>query len=370
MIHVNLAMVAVMASEGTMMRFPALACLVGLVTAGCASSGGDGGPKLPCHPPSYYAAPAGAPYAAEEVRVPTGAGHVLAGTLTRPTSGPARHPSVVLVTGSSPQIRDMVGDVGEPVVRYQPFRQIADSLTRRGVAVLRLDDRGTGCSGGGPIRNATTPERATDTVAALAYLRVRDDVDGARLGIVGISEGADIAVMVAAADPSLRAVVAMAGSGDVGWTISEHQNRYKISIGELGPDEKEKLSTGTDPDLILAKRMANIRRRGAAGEFGRWWRFFLSYDPLPVARKVSSPALILHGDRDTQVPIAHARRLAEAMRRGGNKDVTVVVLEDHNHLFLKDTDGGYRRYAELLRHTNQLSDGVLDMLGNWLSSRL
>jgi dipeptidyl aminopeptidase/acylaminoacyl peptidase len=264
----------------------------------------------------------------------------------------------------------MVGDVREPFNRYQPFRQIADLLSRRGVSVVRLDDRGTGCSGGGSIENATTAERAKDTVAVLAYLRERDDVDDERLGIIGISEGADIAVLIAASDPSLRAVVAMGGSGDFGWTISEHQNRYKISIGELSPEEKEKVAAGINLDQILAQRMANTRRRGAAGEFGRWWQFFLSHDPLPAARKVSSPTLILHGDRDTQVPVAHAHRLAAAMRQGGNEDVTVVVLEDHNHLLLKDTDGGFRRYPELLRHTHQLSDEFLHTLGDWVSSRL
>jgi dipeptidyl aminopeptidase/acylaminoacyl peptidase len=352
------------------MRLFTLACLIGSVLVGCVSSDRESLPDLPCHPPSYYAAPAGAPYVAEEIRVPTEEGYVLAGTLTRPTGGSAPHPAVVLITGSSPQIRDMVGDVREPFVRYQPFRQIADSLTRRGIAVARLDDRGTGCSSGGPIREATTPERATDTVAALTYLKTRHDIDGRRLGIIGISEGADIAILIAASDPSLRAVVAMAGTGDLGMTVSEHQNRYKISIGELWPEEREKFPADTDPELILAHRMAYISRQGAAGEFGRWWRFYLSYDPIPVARQVSSPVLILHGDRDTQVPVAHAERLAEAMRAGGNEDVTVAILADHNHLFLEDADGGYRRYVELLRRTNQLSDEFLDLLGEWVSDRL
>ena len=56
------------------------------------------------------------------------------------------------------------------------------------------------------------------------------------------------------------------------------------------------------------------------------------YDPLPDARKVSCPVLILHGDRDASTPFEHAHTTAEAMRSGGNKEVTVKILADHNHL--------------------------------------
>src|SRR6478752_1779877 len=93
-----------------------------------------------------YSAPAGAPYTAEEVTVHTPMGHTLAGTLTLPKSATRARPvgAIVTITGSGPEERDeAIGIDG-----YRPFRQFADSLARRGIATLRMDDRGTGASKG------------------------------------------------------------------------------------------------------------------------------------------------------------------------------------------------------------------------------
>jgi uncharacterized protein len=127
--------------------------------------------------PPDYSAPAGAPYTAEDVVVHTPMGHTLAGTLTRPrTDAPV--PAVVLITGSGSQDRDEA----IPMVRgYRPFRDIADTLSRRGIAVLRLDDRGFGASTG-DASTATSADYADDVRAALAWLRARDDIDGAASG--------------------------------------------------------------------------------------------------------------------------------------------------------------------------------------------
>ncbi|HJR65928.1 MAG TPA: hypothetical protein VJ802_05830, partial [Gemmatimonadaceae bacterium] len=92
-----------------------------------------------------YSAPPGAPYRAEHVRIPAPGGHVLAGTLTIPQGAAGRLPVVITISGSGPQDRDE----SIPIVPgFRPFRQIADTLGRRGIAVLRLDDRGTGESTG------------------------------------------------------------------------------------------------------------------------------------------------------------------------------------------------------------------------------
>ena len=152
--------------------------------------------------PASYAPPPGAPYVAEDVVVTTAAGLRLAGTLTRPaTRAGARLPAVVLITGSGAQDRDEA----TPAVRgYQPFREIADTLSRRGIAVLRLDDRGVGGSDAGPA-TATSADFADDVRAAVAWLRARSDMDPRRIGLVGHSEGAIEAPMIAATDTSLRA---------------------------------------------------------------------------------------------------------------------------------------------------------------------
>lgn len=157
-------------------------------------------------------------------------GFRLAGTLTIPSDVPPPFPAVVLITGSSPQDRDMVGSRQKPVKYYRPFRQIADALSRRGVAVLRMDDRGVGCSEGGDIKDATIPERADDIRAGLDYLRKRGEIDEHRLGLLGISEGGNIGPMIAATDSSIRALVIMAGSATSGREIQEWQVRYDTAL--------------------------------------------------------------------------------------------------------------------------------------------
>ena len=122
----------------------------------------------PPKPKPDYSAPADAPYIAEEVVVKTPAGHTLAGTLTLPKNASRRHPvsAIVTITGSGPQDRDE--NIGLP--GFRPFRQIAESLARRGIAVLRMDDRGTGASGG-TFKGSTSADFAEDARAGLAYLR-------------------------------------------------------------------------------------------------------------------------------------------------------------------------------------------------------
>ncbi len=339
------------------------AVVLSVLASGC-------GDAIPCYPPSHFAPPAGAPYAAEEVRIATPAGHVLAGTLTVPTRGEPPFAAVVLVSGSHAQNRDHMQSRHEPVRRYRPFRQIADTLSRRGLAVLRLDDRGVGCSGGGPLLEATKVERADDTKAGLAWLRGRTEIDPGRLGLLGISEGADIALIIAADDKAVGAIVLMAATGARGWKVIESQQRALIENDVLTDEERAARSAGADEDAILEERMKNIVRPAARGAWGRWWQHALIWDPLPVARRVAGPVLILHGETDRNVPVAHAEILAAAIREGGNRDVTVRILPGHNHLFLEDPDGFFRRYGELLEHTNQLSDGVPALIADWLVARL
>ena len=140
---------------------------------------------IPCNPPEYYAPEEGAPYIAEEVTVSTQAGHILVGTLTIPKDINKPLAGVVLITGSSPQNRDH-SPVEYP--EYRIFRQIADALSRQGIAVLRMDDRGCGCSGGGPLKSATTAERADDNRATISYLKGRSEIQGNQIGLIGLSE--------------------------------------------------------------------------------------------------------------------------------------------------------------------------------------
>jgi dienelactone hydrolase len=115
------------------------------------------------------------------------------GTLTIPKDVNQPLPGVVLITGSSPQNRDhSTADHPE----YRLFRQIADALSRRGIVVLRMDDRGCGCSGGGPLKSATTAQRADDIRSGISYLKGRKEIFGNRIGLIGLSEGGIIASLI------------------------------------------------------------------------------------------------------------------------------------------------------------------------------
>ncbi len=130
------------------------------------------------------------PYSEEEVTYENAkAGVTFAGTLTMPrTGGP--FPAVLLITGSGAQDRD------ETVFGHRPFLILADYLTRRGIAVLRVDDRGTGGTKG-DASQATSEDFADDTLAGVEYLKTRRQIDPKRIGLIGHSEGGMIAPMVA-----------------------------------------------------------------------------------------------------------------------------------------------------------------------------
>ena len=299
-----------------------------------------------------YSAPAGAPYTAEEVVVPAG-GHVLAGTLTRPSGTTGRLAAVVTITGSGLQDRDEFIPFAGGI---RIFRQVADTLTRRGIVVLRLDDRGVGGSGG-DVFNTTTADFADDIRAAVAYLRSRSDIDPARIALVGHSEGGMIAPMVAASDPKLAAIVLMAGPAYTGQRIIEYQVENGVrgdsAIGEA------------DKDSIIAASRAQFDSTTARIA---WMRFFLTYDPLPTARKVKQPVLILQGATDQQVRAEEARLLERALHDAGNTRVTTVIFPDRNHLFLRDPNGHPSGY---LRLKDPHVDGeVLGTLADWLATTL
>lgn len=299
-----------------------------------------------------FAPPAGAPYSAQDVTIRTAAGITLRGTLTLPqrASG-ARVPAVVTITGSGPQDRDASP---QGLMAYRPFYQLADTLGRRGIAVLRLDDRGAG-SDMGPL-SVTTADLAEDTRAAVAWLRGRAEIDPRRIGLVGHSEGGTIAPMVAASDSAIAAIVIMGGSVSRGREIITFQQRYVV-------DSMAKLR-GAQRDAVLAQYARNTDSVAAAMP---WMKFFLDYDGSATAARVRAPVLILHGEKDYQVPVAEAERTAAAVRAGGNHEVTVRLFPGMNHLFLRDTGVGFS-YEKLPSFI--VNPEVMGAVAEWLAARL
>jgi dienelactone hydrolase len=314
-----------------------------------------------------YSAPPSAPFTAEEVTVQA-KGFTLAGTLLLPKTGHRPFPAVIMITGSGQQTRD------EPIPlpgldKYRPFRQIAESLASKGIAVLRVDDRGIGGSTGrDTLLQATTASFADDTRAQVAYLRTRADINPDKIALVGHSEGGAIAPMVASTDPRIAAIALMAGPAIRGDEISMSQVKAALAEQKGMSDEDKKKKIAEQREVMDA-----VINGGDISKYPDqvklpWIKFFWGYDPLPTIRKVRAPILILQGELDQQITADQAPMLEKAAREGGNKDVTVRVFPKLNHLFLPSTTGAFSEYSSL--SVTSLGDDLLRTLTDWMQQRL
>ena len=291
-----------------------------------------------------YAAPPDRAYAATGVRISAARGAVLAGTLTRP---PGRIPvaAAVLITGLSQSERNN----GAPP--WMPLRDIADALTRSGIAVLRVDDRGIGASTGA-AKTFTTFDKADDVRAEVRWLRAQPGIDPRRILLVGYSEGGLIAPMVAASDASIAGIVTLAGPGVTGWDVA----RYQIAA-----------AVDNDPTIAPADRAAEIAKQ-LAEPLDPHERSFVGIDPMAYARRVRCPALIVQGATDVTVPLRSAERLAEAMRANGDADVTVRLFPNVSHALLPDTFGLPSQWATLPAFITDPQ--ILDLVSRWAAAHV
>jgi pimeloyl-ACP methyl ester carboxylesterase len=309
-----------------------------------------------------YSAPPGAAFTAEEVAIPV-ATYQLAGTLLMPKGGKPPYSAVVMVTGSGLQTRDQRIPI-PGLERYAPFRQIAERLATSGVAVLRVDDRGIGGSTGREtLANATTTSLAEDTRAQIAWLRTKTGIDPKRIIIIGHSEGASIAAMIAASDPTVLGTVLMAGVAKRGGEVSLEQQEDVLKA-DATMDQATKAG--------LRERQKEIVKTVQAGgdipgvPMNAWTREYFNYDPLPTLRKVKQPVLILQGERDRQVDQAHASILERALRDAGNTHVKLIVFPTLNHLLLPSKTGSVSEYSHL--ETQIMPATVIDAIAAWVTT--
>ena len=302
----------------------------------------------------------------------------LAGTLTLPP-GKGPFPAAVMITGSGAQDRD------EAILGHRPFAVIADRLTRDGIAVLRMDDRGFAKSTG-DFASATDDDFAVDTAADVAFLRTRADIDPARIGLIGHSEGGLVAPKVAARDPRIAFIVLMAGPGV---PLSEVLRAQRAALAPgMGLNSEQARQTQAmfdhaDAAMLGAKDQAEAKARaqavftaeggaltkapGAADALANqlssgWMRDLLDYDPRPTLAKVKCPILALNGSKDGQVPPdQNLPAIREATR--GNPDVTIVELPGLNHLFQTANTGAVGEYADI---EETIAPIALDTMSAWI----
>jgi pimeloyl-ACP methyl ester carboxylesterase len=333
------------------------------------------------------------PYDEEEVSYENPkAGLKFFGTLTRPR-GNGPFPAVLLIPGSGSHDRD------ETIFGHKPFLVLADHLTRKGVAVLRVDDRGVGKSTGNKMKS-TSAELAGDAVAAVAYLKSRPDIDAKHIGVMGHSEGGIIGPLAASQCPDIAFVVMLAGTGLPGEEILYLQGQAVLKatgasaqqletqrtvqqaifriVKEEKDDAKAKPLIKERLDELIAKmsekekkEQEQLKKMGEAQMtmvFTPWFRFFLTYDPRPALGKLKVPVLAIIGDKDLQVPSKeNIKAITDALREGGNKDFTVKELPNLNHLFQTCKTGAISEYNRI---EETFAPAALDLISDWILQRV
>ena len=291
--------------------------------------------KRPQHPKPPY------PYETEEVSFTNEAdGATLAGTLTWPLGydkqAKQKPVVVLLVSGSGQQNRD------EELLGHKPFLVIADYLARQGIASLRYDDRATGASVGGDVKNATTKDFARDAAAGLDFLRGKKAFS--KVGLLGHSEGGAIAFMLGA-QKKTDFIVSLAGPGVKGDTLLAAQGNRIYSL------------SGMPANLTVEK----YRQQKEVQDMP-WLRWYIDYDPADDIRKTRCPVFALNGEADVQV-IASQNLTAIQQLLPKSKKNLVKVYPGLNHLFQHCTTGLITEYGQI---EETISPEVLSDIVQWM----
>ncbi|MGH3839643.1 MAG: alpha/beta hydrolase family protein, partial [Pseudonocardiaceae bacterium] len=323
------------------------------------------------------------PYRSEDVTYRSG-DVPLAGALTLP-QGAGPFTAVLLLTGSGAQDRD------ETLFGHKPFLLLADTLTRAGHAVLRVDDRGGGGSGG-DLATATYEELVGDALAGVAYLKGRAEVDPARIGLFGHSEGGYLAPLAAQRSDDVAFVILMSGPAVPGEDVLVLQNRLLFQAAGAPPEQieaqveyvRELVGLLRAEDYQAAETLARTRleqqstalpeaqrptpqqiEATARAQTQPSMRSFVTNDPGPALDALDIPVLALFGGKDLQVPPAQSEPVLRK-RLADNPDVTVRTFPQLNHLMQPATTGALDEYARI---ETTISPEVLDAVTQWLQLR-
>ncbi len=302
----------------------------------------------------------------EAVIIPA-TGFNLAGTITRPANATGPLPALVLIGGSGPTDRD------ETVAGIPIFGQIARDLVAAGFIVVRYDKRGVGQSGG-RAESATLSDYAEDARSVLAWLEKRKDVDKKRMGLVGHSEGASVAMLVGARERDrVSAIALLAGISTTGSAVVLEQQKHVLD--RLKFDAAEKAEKIAMQEKINAAVIKGAGWEGIPDPVRRtadtpWFQSFLTFDGAKAMKDLRQPLLIVQGELDTQVLPYHADGLAEAARaRKGAADVQVVKIPGVNHLFVPARTGEVDEYPSLSAGA-KVSAQATSAIADWMKRTL
>lgn len=296
--------------------------------------------KRPQEPKQPY------PYDTEEVTFKNEAdGATLSGTLTWPVGydknlKKKKKPMVLLfVSGSGQQNRD------EELMNHKPFLVIADYLARNGIATLRYDDRATGKSFGGDVKNATSEDFARDAAAGIEFLRSKKTFS--KVGILGHSEGGTIAFMLGG-QQKVDFIVSLAGPTVKGDTLLAAQSNRILSL------------SGMPANMTVEKY-----RQTATSVKIPWLDWFNDYDPSDNIRKTRCPVFALNGDRDCQVISSLCLPTLKVLLPSSKKHL-IKEYPELNHLFQHCTTGLPDEYGQI---EETISLEVLSDIAGWIKQQ-
>ena|SRR5215203_1533360 len=257
-------------------------------------------------------------------------GWPLPATLSMPI-GDGPFPGVVLVHGSGPNDRD------ESIGPNKPFRDLAEGLASRGIAVLRYDKRTrTHAKRIGGLRHFTVKEEVVDdAVAAVRKMRETRGVRPDRVFVLGHSLGGMLAPRIAAAEPSVAGLVLMAAATKQLEQAIVEQTRYLVMLdGKVSAEEEGALAAMTklaadvqalkpgDPPIVSPGISAPAS----------YWLDLRGYDPPAAASRLALPMLVLQGERDYQVTMDDYAAWQRAI--GSRANVQMKSYPALNHLVL------------------------------------
>lgn len=325
------------------------------------------------------------PYHTEDVLFKNTTANIsLAGTLSLPKNV-GKFPAVILISGSGPQNRD------EELFEHKAFLVIADHLTKNGIAVLRVDDRGVGKSQG-DFQKATIEDFTSDVESALAYLKTRKEIDSKKIGLVGHSEGGIIAPSIAAKTSDVDFIIMLAGPGIPGYELMLLQKakiESQMGLPAAAVEQSQILIKGAYEMVLSAKTQdADLRNnlnayfKAKLGDqipegqlntivnqlMNPWFIGLLKYNPSQVLEKVKCPVLALNGGKDLQVPAEeNLAGIKTALTKSGNTNVTVKEYPTLNHLFQECKTCLVSEYADL---EETFSPMVLEEMTKWILTQV
>ncbi|HEX7280820.1 MAG TPA: alpha/beta fold hydrolase, partial [Vicinamibacterales bacterium] len=220
-----------------------------------------------------------------------------------------------------------------------------------GFAVVRYDKRGVGQSGGRG-ESATIADYAEDARWVLNWLEDQKGIDKERIGLVGHSEGALAAMLLAARERGkVKAIALLAAPSTNGSTVVLEQQKHilsKMPIEDAERAEKVALQEKINNAVIKGTGWNDIPEAARRVADTPWFYSFLTFDPRRAMNDTRQPILIVHGELDTQVMPYHADRLAELARARRTKAaVEVVKVAGVNHLLVPAKTGDVSEYATL-----------------------